>query len=220
MKSQNTKHYFNFLKTIHVTCVLCLLLLIGAAPGDAHETPKPPAKPVARLVSTSAEEAPARVRARLIGVSSAPKPPREVTNAAPRTPVAATVGEQRAFELINDQRRTMNRKSLEWDSELCRLARMHSENMARHGFLSHVDQDGLDTSGRAASLSIVRWQALGENIAYNQGFDDPAAFAVERWMSSDKHRDNILNAGFTHSGLGVARGADGRVFFTQVFLTR
>ena len=219
MKSQNIKHYFIFLKTVPVTWAVCLLLS-GAVSSDAHETPKPPAKPVARLVSTSAEEAPARVRARLIGVSSAPKPPREATNGAPRTPMAATVGEQRAFDLINDQRRTKNRKSLEWDSELCRLARMHSENMARHGFLSHVDQDGLDTTGRASSLSIVRWQALGENIAYNQGFDDPAAFAVERWMSSDMHRDNILNAGFTHSGLGVARSADGRVFFTQVFLTR
>ena len=34
-----------------------------------------------------------------------------------------------------------------------------------------------------------------------------------------KHRDNILNAGF-HALGRIARAADGRVFFTQVFFAR
>jgi uncharacterized protein YkwD len=39
-------------------------------------------------------------------------------------------------------------------------------------------------------------------------------------MISDKHRANILNGEFTHAGVGIARAADGRVFFTQVFMKR
>ena len=38
------------------------------------------------------------------------------------------------------------------------------------------------------------YKVLGENIAYNFGFDDPGGFAVERWMLSPGHRANILDA--------------------------
>jgi uncharacterized protein YkwD len=99
------------------------------------------------------------------------------------------------------------------------MARQHSEDMARQNFFSHAGPGG-DTTDRARSLGIRGWSALGENIAYNQGFDDPAAFAVERWMGSPKHRSNILSRMFTRSGLGIARAADGRIFFTQVFVAR
>jgi len=100
------------------------------------------------------------------------------------------------------------------------MARYHSSNMAAGGYLNHVDRDGLDLTGRASLLGVRGWRAIGENVAYNQGYPDPTAFAVERWMISDKHRANILNGDFTHAGLGIARGADGRVYFTQVFMRR
>ena len=73
---------------------------------------------------------------------------------------------------------------------------------------------------RASETGVTGWSAIAENIAYNAGYDDPAAFAVERWLLSTKHRENILRDEFTHSGIGVARAADGRVYFTQVFVTR
>ena len=92
--------------------------------------------------------------------------------------------------------------------------------MAHDGILNHVDRDGLDLRGRAEVLGLRGWKALGENIAYNQGYSDPTAFAVERWMVSEKHRENILNGEFTHAGIGIARASDGRVFFTQVFMER
>ena len=92
--------------------------------------------------------------------------------------------------------------------------------MARGGYLSHTDPDGLDLRGRADVLGLHGWKALGENIAYNQGYSDPTAFAVERWMVSEKHRENILNDEFTHAGLGVARASDGTYYFTQVFMRR
>jgi len=182
---------------------------------------------MARLISTSGSELPVQPRSRLI--ASIKGVPRTVDNAAtePSTrttrvaaAVAATPEEQRVFDLINAERSVEGGQPLMWDAALCLLARLHSESMARQGFFSHVDQNGTDTAARAAALGIRGWQGLGENIAYNQGFDNPAAYAVERWMRSDKHRGNILNAGFTHAGLGVAKSSDGRIFFTQVFMTR
>jgi len=174
-------------------------------------------RPVARLLSTSKQEVPSRVRARLVARAASASAGYATAAAAPS---AATGDERRVFELINAERRRRGRGPLVWDGSLTRMARYHSENMARQGFFHHVDRDGLDLTGRAQVLGVRGWKALGENIAYNQGYPDPSAFAVERWMISDKHRENILNGEFTHAGLGIARTSDGRVFFTQVFMRR
>ncbi|MCA1567194.1 MAG: CAP domain-containing protein [Acidobacteria bacterium] len=178
-------------------------------------------RPVARLVGVSNSGA-ARVnlsadscetQARTMNAS--------LTNARSRTArVSATGDERRAFDLINAQRRARGESSLVWDAELTRMARLHSENMARQNFFDHIDPQGQNMTMRARACGVCGWSAIAENIAYNSGYDDPAGFAVERWMTSSKHRANLLRQGFTHSGVGVARAADGRVFFTQVFVTR
>jgi uncharacterized protein YkwD len=140
--------------------------------------------------------------------------------AASSAPSSASSLEQRAFNLNNAQRMANGEAPLVWDAELCNMARIHSESMARGGFFDHTGPDGRDMVSRAHGRNVRGWSAMAENIAYNQNFDDPAAFAVERWMRSHKHRDNILNASFTRSAVGVARSADGRVYLTQVFIAR
>ncbi|HLL74258.1 MAG TPA: CAP domain-containing protein [Pyrinomonadaceae bacterium] len=170
-------------------------------------------RPVARMIGSSGPRpmlaSPARCAARtnFVAASSAPA-------------VAPNSSERRAFELVNEERRARGQEPLVWDAELTQLARRHSENMARRNFFSHTDPEGLDTADRAAVGGVCGWRAIAENIAYNQGFDDPVGFAVERWMQSPKHRENILRPVFTHAGIGVSRGADGRVYFTQVFVAR
>ena len=188
----------------------------GTAKSSDRQTEQ---RPVARLLSTSSPEVSPRERARLVARLSAPT--RSYSTAStPAAATAATSDERRAFDLINVERQRRGLRPLVWDGALTRIARYHSENMARDGILNHVDRDGLDLRGRAEVLGLHGWRALGENIAYNQGYADPTAFAVERWMVSDKHRENILNGEFTHAGIGIARSADGRVFFTQVFMER
>jgi uncharacterized protein YkwD len=61
---------------------------------------------------------------------------------------------------------------------------------------------------------------IGENIAYNKGYDDPGAFAVERWMISSRHRANILYVGFQASAIGSYISTDGTVYLTEVFINR
>jgi uncharacterized protein YkwD len=73
---------------------------------------------------------------------------------------------------------------------------------------------------RARSNGILHFRVIGENIAYNKGYDDPGGFAVERWMISSGHRANILYSGFQASAIGSYVAADGSVYLTQVFITR
>ena len=99
------------------------------------------------------------------------------------------------------------------------MARAHSEKMARHGFFAHETPEGLRLKDRARAAGI-RFQVIGENIAYNQGYDDPGTFAVERWMISSGHRANILSREFRASGIGSFVARDGSVYLTQIFIAR
>ena len=128
--------------------------------------------------------------------------------------------ERRAFEQTNLVRVQNGLPPLVWDADLCRMARSHSENMARLGFFSHVTPAGQGLKDRARVAGIAHYSAVGENIAYNLGYDDPGAFAVERWMVSAGHRANILDAGYRAMAVGTFVAADGSVFLTQTFLTR
>jgi len=128
--------------------------------------------------------------------------------------------ERRAFELVNRQRNASGLEPLVWSDDAAKIARLHSENMATYNFFSHTGLDGLLVNDRADSFGISKWRAIGENIAYNQGFENPVEFAVERWMQSPKHRDNLLSSRWKESGIGIAVTANGTYYFTEVFLLR
>lgn len=174
-------------------------------------------RPVARLIGTVYSGAPVPARERQVTRATTPAAA-AATSYAPAP--AASGEERRAFDLINSERQRRGLRPLAWDGGLTRLARYHSQNMVRGGYLNHVDRDGLDLKARAQALGLRGWSTLGENIAYNQGYSDPTAFAVERWMVSQKHRENAMNGDYTHAAVGIARASDGTYYFTQVFMKR
>lgn len=167
---------------------------------------EPTSRPVARLISHSADvyTRPRRIDP-LVGEEA-------LFDANPI--------ERRAFELTNDTRVRNGLTPLQWDSELCRMAREHSEKMAHENFFSHVNPRGERLKDRARAIGIGRFRVIAENISFNQGFPDPGAFAVERWMISPGHRANILHPGFEGSAVGVFVSEDGAVYLTQVFIAR
>lgn len=140
--------------------------------------------------------------------------------ATPSPVVSAMSDERKAFDLVNAERRARGERPLVWDAELARMARTHSENMARRNFFNHKGPDGQGLRERSQTNGITGFRALAENLAFNKGFTDSASCAVVGWMRSEGHRENILNGEFTRSGIGIARSADGRVYFTQVFVAR
>ena len=174
--------------------------------------------------STLAQEAKPQPVARLVSagpINSAPKrisPP--VAPSASPTLAQANAIERRAFEQTNLVRVQNGLPALTWDGDVCRMARDHSESMSRDGFFSHTTPDGKRLRDRARLVGILGFSVLGENIAYNQGYEDPGAFAVERWMQSAKHRANILSSEFRAMAVGSYVAADGSVYLTQTFITR
>lgn len=127
--------------------------------------------------------------------------------------------ERRVFDLINAKRAEKGLSSLTWSSKVASVARDHSKEMALYDYFSHTDVEGRLVDGRAISAGLNSWMAIGENIAYLRGYEDPAQYAVERWMLSPSHRDNLLDPRWKETGIGLAIANDGTFFFTQVFTT-
>ncbi len=181
-------------RLIPISALLLGLLCSTAFAQDAR--PQPVAKLITSLTPVTA------------------RPPVNVTPAEPNDI------EKRAFEQTNIARVKNGLPPLVWDADVCRMARIHSESMSRYGYFSHVTPEGLRLRERARDVGILRYVILGENIAFNQGYGDPGAFAVERWMQSEKHRANILSSEYRAMAIGSFIAADGSVYLTQTFITR
>ena len=200
---------------IGLRSALILIVSLTATAGIAVAQ-RNSSRPVARMIASGAIP-PDTARPRVISSNASRM---SIAPASPAPAASSNIAslERRAFDLINAQRRSRGQQPLAWDAELARLARSHSEKMARSDVFDHTEVGGVTMVDRARAQGIRGWSALGENIAYNQGYDDPAAFVAERWMISYKHRENLLNSRWTRSAIGVAIASDGRVFFTQVFI--
>jgi uncharacterized protein YkwD len=128
--------------------------------------------------------------------------------------------EHLAFDMINQKRAAAGLKLLVWSDKLEGMARGHSYDMATKEYFSHRDQAGKMVSDRADDAHVGNWRSIGENIAFNRGYDDPVGRAIELWMNSPSHRTNLLSDSWKESAVGVAVAADGSYYFTQVFLKR
>lgn len=102
-------------------------------------------------------------------------------------------------------------------SDLSRIARLHSEDMARRDFFAHAGPEGYDLSRRVIGINL-EYLRLAENIGRNRGQEDPVEVAISGWMKSAKHRKNILDGDLIRCGVGIAMDEHGMFYFTQIFL--
>ena len=120
---------------------------------------------------------------------------------------AVDEGAEREFvSLTNSTRSSRGVGTMRVDSELTGIARRWSAKMASENRLSHNPNLGAEVR--------QDWEKLGENV----GTGDNPSQIHDAFMNSPAHRANILDGEFTHVGIGVERGADGRVWVTEVFM--
>jgi uncharacterized protein YkwD len=149
------------------------------------------------------------------------EPARTKVAAVKASIVVNTSGVERAaFDVINQKRVDSGLSPLVWSDDLAQIARLHSHNMAEQNFFDHRDQANKLVNDRAVDAGLKDWRAIGENIAFNRGFKDPIEKAVELWLDSSGHRQNLMNPMWNETAVGVAVGPDGSYYFTQVFWFR
>ncbi|MFN3210992.1 MAG: CAP domain-containing protein [Roseovarius sp.] len=101
----------------------------------------------------------------------------------------ATERSRAALGWINAYRAAQGRPSLDVSAALSRAARMHAEDMARHGHFSHTGSDGSSVADRARRVGY-RYCFIAENIARGQAGLDAV---LNGWAASPGHRRNMLS---------------------------
>lgn len=151
-------------------------------------------RPVQRLVAATA----------LALLLASPALPCEV-------PANAAALRSEVIALTNLQRKKQGLAPVAEQAALAKAAQAHACDNATTRTMSHRGSDGSALPDRLARVGY-RYRAAAENVA--AGFRD-APSVMSGWMGSSGHRRNILTGPMRDIGIGVARGADGQLYWAM-----
>ncbi|MEU8784430.1 CAP domain-containing protein [Streptomyces sp. NPDC048637] len=152
---------------------------------------------------------------------TAPRTPRPDSGVGTTTPNGAQAASgtaarfaQKVVELVNAQRAQHGCGPLTVDPRIQKAAQAHSDDMAARNYYEHNTPEGVDPGTRMTKAGYP-WGSWAENIFKSP--KDPAT-ALDGWMKSPGHRDNILNCSYKATGVGVNLSGNGP-WWTQDFAT-
>lgn len=121
---------------------------------------------------------------------------------------------QQVHRGVNQYRASLKLPPLSLNAQVNEQAEIHSQNMAQqvvkfshHGFKTRV----------GALEGQITYRRAAENVAFNQGYEDPVQTAIAGWIKSEGHHQNMIG-NFNLTGIGVAKNRQGEYYFTQIFI--
>ncbi|MEB3341193.1 CAP domain-containing protein [Okeania sp.] len=122
--------------------------------------------------------------------------------------------EKSVFAQINQYRKSQSLPPLKWDNTIAQQAKIHAQQMANgETTFSH---DGFQQRVEIVKQKIP-YQGAGENIANNLGYNNPGEVAVEGWIKSPGHHQNIVG-NYDLTGIGIAQNSEGTYYLNQLFI--
>jgi uncharacterized protein YkwD len=123
-----------------------------------------------------------------------------------------TTAELELLDLVNAYRVENGLNALQIIQHISYKSEEHNDYMIATNTVSHDN-----FSSRKANLEqVVGAVRVGENVAY--GFSTPQA-TLNAWIASEGHRVNLLG-NYTHYGLSIRENADGRKYYTNIFVKK
>lgn len=116
----------------------------------------------------------------------------------------------RIVELVNIERANAGLNPVALSTNASAAALVRSKEIVKS--FSHTRPDGRSFT-TALKEQGINYRYAGENIAWGQRSPEQV---MEAWMNSSGHRANILNANFTHIGVGYYQ-ENGTNYWTQLF---
>lgn len=116
----------------------------------------------------------------------------------------------------NEERANARTSALVENDLLTRAAQMKADDMARYEYFSHTSPSGKDPWSWFQKAGYA-YSTAGENLAINMPDADST---ISAWMNSPKHKANILDQGYSETGVGIShgmRGGESAVFIVQLF---
>jgi uncharacterized protein YkwD len=103
---------------------------------------------------------------------------------------------------------------IQWNTTLENVGLLHSIDMAKKKYFSHISPDGT-TPGSRILKSGYNWKFFGENIFMTTGFSPSNKEVIDAWKNSPTHCENMMNPSYKEMGIGVYNN-----YFTQVFASK
>ena len=133
----------------------------------------------------------------------------------PTLPDGVSEEEQEVLTLINIEREKVGLDNLEFDVNLQKVARLKGQDITDNNYFSHISP----TYGSPFDMikkNNISYRTAGENIAGNSNIKA----AVEDWMKSQEHKENILNSSYNYTGIGVVSNPKYGKVIVQMFVGR
>ncbi|WP_435359027.1 CAP domain-containing protein [Haloarchaeobius sp. DFWS5] len=160
--------------------------------------------------------------------------PEEARFDTPEADIDAPGIESAVHAEVNELRLAEEVRLLVSDDELAAIGRYHSTDMAERGYIGHDSPDGEGVRDRYERFDYdCRIRLEGNDVIYGgenvfvitfggAGYtnEDIAERAMEGWMNSTGHRQNLLAEHWYRQGIGVAileEGDNTSVYVTQNF---
>ena len=127
--------------------------------------------------------------------------------------VALSQEEQETLDLINEYREKNGLEALKPLARLQQTAKIKAKDLVENEYFSHHSEQ-LGTPFEMLKANEVEYDIAGENLAGNM---NPKK-AVESWLNSKTHRENILEERFNYTGVCVIESPIYGKVFVQLFI--
>lgn len=103
------------------------------------------------------------------------------------------------LKLINNEREKNGLIKLQILPRLQEIAMTKAEDMVKNNYFSHESPNYGNPFNMMKNFGIT-YKSAGENIAGNSSIDG----AFNSWISSEKHKQNILSTAYNYIGIGIS----------------
>jgi len=128
------------------------------------------------------------------------------TNTTSTTPstsgVQGSQNEEYVLKLINEYREKNGVSKLTMGTKLIKMARLKAQDMVNKEYFSHTSP----TYGSPFNMMKnygLSYKVAGENIAGNPNLEG----AVNSWINSSTHRENLLSKSYNYVGIGISKSS-------------
>ena len=115
-------------------------------------------------------------------------------------------------DLINEYRVSIGLNALETVNHMSYKAEEHDNYMVANNVVNH---DQFEERSRNI-MEVLGAVKVNENVAYN--YSTPHSVLVA-WLASPGHKANI-EGDFTHFGISIRENADGKKYYTNIFMKK
>lgn len=116
------------------------------------------------------------------------------------------------YRLVNKYRQGKGLGTLKLNDAINKEAARHSRNMATNKV--PFGHEGFNDRFDRLAKAIPGATSMAENVEYTTG---DAAHVVDNWVHSPMHRKN-MEGNYNLTGIGVAVGQSGQVYYTEIFI--